>query len=56
MARLYYQSPDAVCGDFMPFGEDGTFYLFTCGTPGGRPFHGQALRLGPAEDQGLCPL
>ena len=38
MARLYYQSPDAVCGDFMPFGEDGTFYLFYLRDPrvGGR--------------------
>lgn len=38
MARLYYQSPDAVCGDFMPFGKDGTFYLFYLRDPrvGGR--------------------
>ena len=38
MVRLYYQSPDAVCGDFMPFGEDGTFYLFYLRDPrvGGR--------------------
>lgn len=38
MARLYYQSPDAVCGDFMPFGEEGTFYLFYLRDPrvGGR--------------------
>ena len=38
MARLYYQSPDAVCGDFMPFGEGGTFYLFYLRDPrvGGR--------------------
>lgn len=26
--KLYYQCPGAVCGDFMPFGKDGTFYLY----------------------------
>lgn len=38
MAKLYYNCPGGAFGDCMPFGEDGTFYLFYLRDPrvGGR--------------------